>query len=217
MKRLQLHIPRAFFIVWIILAASGCSFLSPQPDISRFYVLNAAAPSQVSGIRRSATETLKIGVGPITFPDYLERNQIVTRIASNQLLISNTDYWAAPLRQSFTRVLEENLTRELGTNRIISYPWYRTNRPDYAIAIDVYRFETESPGRVRLFAQWAIRNPADNRVLYNSESDISEPTNAAKTEDDVNALSRTAANLSTQIASEIAKLHAESVSNAISE
>lgn len=210
MKRLQLHTQRTLFITSIILMVSGCSFLAPQPDISRFYVLSATASPQVTGIQRSATENLKIGVGPVTFPDYLERNQIVTRVSSNQLLISNTDYWAAPLRQSFTRVMEENLARELGTNQIISYPWYRTNRPDYAIAIDVYRFETEEPGTVRLFAQWSILNPATSRVFYNGKSDIREPTKAANIEEDVNALSRAAAALSTQIASEIAKLHAES-------
>ena len=72
-----------------------------------------------------------LGIGPIKFPGYLDRQEIVVRSAQNRLMFLSTDRWAEPLQENFSRVLSENLALLLDTDLIIIYPWSPANRPRY--------------------------------------------------------------------------------------
>ena len=61
---------------------------------------------------------LTIGVGPIRFPDYLDRPGIVTRSSGNTIEIAEFDLWAGSLKDDFMRILAENLSILLGTEKM---------------------------------------------------------------------------------------------------
>jgi uncharacterized lipoprotein YmbA len=191
----------------VVLAAlcflAGCSILSPQPDRSRFYVLTSSvdAPGPTSG---AAAYTL--GLGPIKFPDYLDRSQIVTRVAPNQVVFSDVDRWAEPLDRNFSRVLSENLARLLNTERIISLPTFVPTNVEYEIPIEVLRFESDGSGVVELTARWAIRRPKEGKLLHTRESRIVETASEARTQAMVVALSGAVGKLGEEIAREIERL-----------
>ena len=91
-------------------------------------------------------DPIAIAIGMDSFPEYLQRLQIVTRTSGNKLQFAAFDHWAEPLRHNFTRVLVIDLGIHLSTDRIYVFPW-RKNRPiDYELLVDVLRFDGEFGG-----------------------------------------------------------------------
>jgi hypothetical protein len=63
-----------------------------------------------------------LGIGPIRFPGYLDRQEMVTRTAPNRIDLSENDRWAEPLEANFARTLSQNLSSLLQTERLMFYP-----------------------------------------------------------------------------------------------
>jgi uncharacterized lipoprotein YmbA len=117
---------------------------------------------------------VSVGLGPIVLPDYLKRPTIVTRTSATQIDPSQTDRWGEPLDKGFARTLQENLRRQLGTDRVVLYPWYAIDRPRYQVTIDVVRFDRDGEGTAHLNARWEIRDTAANRVVHSDETVASQ-------------------------------------------
>lgn len=185
--------------------AAGCSALfAPHPDPSQFFVLTPIEDSAPNP--GAATSNLALGLGPIKFPDYLNRPEVVTRVAANRLDLSENHRWAEPLKQNFERVLSENLSNLLGTREIMKFPWYRPAKIDYEVAMDVYRFESDSAGTAHLNARWEIKAPESGAVLYSGRSEIGEAP--AQGESGAEALSRAEAKLSREVADAVNSVRA---------
>jgi hypothetical protein len=182
---------------------AGCSILSPQPDRSRFYVLTASVEQATPP---SATSGLTLGLGPIKFPDYLDRSQIVTRVAPNQVLYSDIHRWAEPLDRNFSRVMTENIARLVNTERIVSLPTFAPVSVHYEIPMEILRFESDGEGVVELAARWAVRSTASGKLVYATESHVVETAAENKTKAIVAAMSTAVGKLSREIAGELERL-----------
>ena len=139
-----------------LLAPGGCSNGPP----TQFYVLSAIneqAPA-VPG------KGVAIGVGPVSLPQYLNRPQIVTRIANNQLAFAEFDQWGGDLNDNFTRVLAANLSSLLRTDRVSLYPWKDEAPIDDQVTVDVANFEQGADGKSVLTAYWSIVDPKKGEV-----------------------------------------------------
>lgn len=199
-RRWRLGCALAVMLCW----SAGCSsILKPRPDQSQFYVLT---PIQDAAAQSAANSNLALGLGPIKFPDYLNRPEVVTRVANNRLDLSENHRWAEPLSKDFERVLTQNLSNLLGTREVRSYPWYRPAKIDYQITADVYRFEGDASNAAHLVATWEIKAPDTGAVLYSGRSDISEAANQG--ESGAEALSRAEAKFSREIADAVASVRA---------
>src|SRR5260370_19900663 len=158
---------------WLF-AIAGCSILSPQPDRTKFFVLTAVTDAGATGTAPAAangTSDLVIGIGPIGFPDYLRRPEVVTRTSPTTVELSDADRWAEPLDSAFAPVPSEDLSPLLGTQRIVTSPWYQSNRVAYQVGCNGIRFETDSKGGSQSHAQWSIRDGA-GKLLIARESYI---------------------------------------------
>ena len=103
----------AFAGVFAVLLA-GCTTFSARPDASRFFTLSALSQPQESAVQPPAESPgISLGIGPVSLPGYLDRQEIVTRIAQNQVNLSENDRWAEPLEESFTRVVSQNISNIL--------------------------------------------------------------------------------------------------------
>ena len=142
------------------LSVSGCVNFSPMSDPSRFFTLMPLPQvEQSQGRGTGEINNMFLGIGPIRFPAYLDREQIVTRTAQNRLDISENDRWAEPLEENFTRVLSQNLGMHLGGARIIRYPGKPANALACQIDIEVLRFEPNTRQEVELLAAWPLIDP----------------------------------------------------------
>ncbi len=190
----------------LCLSLSSCSPLAPRPDLSKFYTL---APIGGTTAASSATglAPLTVGLGPVRLPDYLNRPQVVTRVAPNQLELSEIDRWAGPLDKDFNRMLNQDLSQQLGNAVVVDYPWNRSTPIDYAVEINVAHFESNAGKEAALQASWLVRD-SNNKVLTSSSSDIRKPIGSGEGAA-AGALSSALGDLSTQIATAIRDLQAQ--------
>jgi uncharacterized protein len=195
-------------VLALCLWAGACSsFMAPQPDRTQYFILSPAAESTATAAAPSAsTVQLSIGVGPIKFPDYLKRPWVVTRTASNQLKISDYKRWAEPLDRNFESTLCQNLSGMLGTQKIVTYPWYADTHVDYQVQVWVDNFETSEDGRSDLSAVWVIGNGQPGSELANGRASLSSPIQTGEDGPSA-ALSRDLGEMSRQIADRIAQLN----------
>ena len=198
----------------LVMSVAGCSYLAkailaPQKDISKFYLLtptaDTAAPA--TGSTQSANGSFTLGLGPITLPKYLDRPEIVTRMAPNRLELSKEDRWGESIQNGFTRAMERDLAAQAGA-AIVVFPWYSTVHIDMQVQIDVYRFEADAQGTATLSAKWTILDSTGKDILYTVESHLTQPSKAGDMTEAAAALSRTIGDLSGQIANMLQQLRA---------
>jgi len=180
----------------------GCSPLAPRQDYSKFFVLTALSDHANPTPPAAPDSKLAIGIGPIDFPDYLKRLEVVTRATPNRLDVSPVDRWGEPLDKNFERVLAENLAQLVHTDRVEKYPWSRRTPIDYQIVISVERFETTADGQSQLNARWIIKDGVTGKDLYASETIAAAPAIAGDGSV-ATALSEDLGTLSRDIASRI--------------
>jgi len=181
----------------VVIAA--CSLLAPRPDRTRFFVLAAMPGGDATTVAGAVRRDALIGVGPMTFPSYLRRSPVVTRVGPNSLAFSPTARWAEPVETSLPRVLSRNLSVMLDTDRIVRYPWLPPTRPDYSVAIEVLRFERTVDGDGELAAHVTIRD-REGRVLDGHDVRMLERAEGDGIDGSVAALSDAVVGLSREIA-----------------
>ena len=187
------------------LALQACSPLKSQPDLSRFYVLTSPTETLQAASGRAMPD-LSLGLGPVTLARYLNRAQIVTRVGPNELTFSEIDRWAEPLLDNIVRTLSDNLSVALKPNRVVVYPWISALAPDYAIEINISRFELGTGGYSELAATWSIRDLASGERLLLRRTAYSEPAPEGSMDASVAALSAALADLGLDIAAALREL-----------
>ena len=141
-----------------------------------------------------------MGLGPLTFPAYLNRPQMVTRLGPNQVDVSNHDRWAEALDGNFARSLADNLAALASADNIVHYPGYSTTALDYVVQVDVIRFESDSLGAAELLCRWTLFDGAGTTRLAGREAQFTSQATAPNTASSVAALSGALADLSREIA-----------------
>ena len=183
------------------LSLAGCSsFLpKPKPEPSKIFVLF----SSIEATERQDSDPsrqISLGVGPVRLPAYLDRREIVMRVARSRFDLSENDRWAEPLDENLTHVLAQNLSVLLGSNRIIAYPWPFDLKPHYRVEIQVIRFESDSAGEAQLSARWAVIDDTGTETPNLKASRLTRRAKEKSTDGSVAALSETVADLSREIA-----------------
>ncbi len=144
-------------IVALILIAGafyGCVNLGKGTErLPRLYLLAAMASASetASGI---ADRDIAIGIGPLAFPEYLNRPLIVTRVGGRELQTAPFANWAEPLQQNVMRVLADNITVLTQTEAVYTYPWRAAWAPAYQLQMDVSRFDADRGGEAVLAVRW---------------------------------------------------------------
>ncbi len=151
----------AWPLLALALALAGCA-RTPAP---LYYVLAPAAAPMPGTSERGGT---LVGLGPIRFPDYLDRPQIVTRASTTRLVLANGRRWAEPLGHSAARLLQDRLAAELPVMRVRLHPW-APERMAIQVPIAVQRFDMGPDRVVTLIANWRIQrgeggNPPSERT-----------------------------------------------------
>ena len=125
----------------------------------------------------------------MTVPPYLDRSQIVTRTSRAKLVVADFDQWAGPLADTIARVLSEDLSLLVPTERVVLYPWARTIDPDYEITVEVLQFDRGPGNQVVLAARWSLLD-RDGKELVLRTSRLSQAASGADYEATVTAMGR---------------------------
>ena len=186
----------------VCLIPAGCSFLEPKPDPSRFFSLTPLPRTGQRAQDAAGTNALVLGIGPIKFPGYLDRQQLVTRISQNRFAVAENDRWAESLEENFSRVLSQNLSILLQTDRMVVYPWVRSQQPTYQVQVEVLRFEPNAEQIAELWARWSIID-GTNKTVSVKETYLTQPARDKSTEASVASMSELVSDLSKEIAAAI--------------
>jgi uncharacterized lipoprotein YmbA len=152
MMPLRYYLNTFMLACWLVVTLSGCA-RSPQVN---FYTLDPLVVADAV----VTPPPFSIAVGPLTLPDVIDRPQLVLTTSSSRVSILEMHHWAEPLKRAIPRLLADNLSRLLGSDRVASYPQSASNEADYRIIVDVLRFES-SDNSVTLETLCTIRTATD--------------------------------------------------------
>lgn len=180
-----------------IVTLTGCA--SRSPDV-RYYNLNAAAIDQSVS---SATSQLAVAIGPAEFPGALDRSQIATRTGPNRIEYDDFHRWANALSADFVTTIGSNLSRLLGTDRIVVYPDVSSFQINYRVTFAVQRFDATAGGDVTLETRWVLTDAMTREAV--AVRQFSTTQRAAEDDYDARAAahSEAVATLSREIAAAI--------------
>ena len=187
----------------------GCATKSSPTD---FYILSSIDPASAPADRQVGGDVL-IGVGPIQFPERLDRSNIAIRESRNKFYLSEFHRWAGTLENEFSTTIAENIKILLNTNRVIRYPWsagmLAARDPvhiTYQVAIVISRFDASFGGNATLRVGWAIFKGLEGDSLVVKRSTYTEPVGGEDHDAVVVAMNRNLDKFSRDIAEAIITL-----------
>lgn len=187
-----------YSIRFIILCVSGLLSACASSPPTHFYTLESQSRPPATTTSAIAKKPL-IGIGPLSLPALLDRNQIVTRTEDSSIQLAEFDQWAAPLKDNVIAVLSENVSI-LQPNAIVrAYPWSIYGNVDYRVIIDITRFDTQLGKWVNLEASWVIMEETTLAIISNGQVKLQSPLNDASYNTVVQELSKLLGEFSQQI------------------
>ncbi len=187
-------------LVLLVALAGACRILpAPRPEATRFYTLAQPVPPHP----RSGANALALGLGPITFPAYLDQSQLVMRLDDERVSYATADRWASPLRVQFERALALRLMAALDTEHVTTFPWWPGRRIDLTVELTVVAFEADTTGHARLDALWSVKDRKREQVLDAGQVTVREPVDSGGPEAGVAALDRALVQLAQAIAADV--------------
>jgi uncharacterized lipoprotein YmbA len=199
------RVARALLTVGLASALGlGCLGQTPKPE---FFTLSPASGAAAGPALASRPE-LGLAVGPLEFPRYLDRPELVTRDGSHRLVVADAHRWGGSLRTDILRAVADDLGRLLGTSRVAMYPSEPRFQADYRILLDVREFEGVPGQAVTLRLGWTIVPFAGGPAVAVEESRVEQPLPSTSFEDLVAAQSAALGSVTRRIAERLAALPA---------
>ena len=159
------------------------------------------------GTPDSAELSATLGLGPIEFPEYLNRRAIVERVGPTELRENDFEIWGESLRTNFRDTLASNLALLVPGLAVAQFPWSGLSRVDYRLTMAVSRFEHDIPsGAIVLEVGWTLHRASETRSLMRKRQLFREPVEGKGFEAITTAMSRTLATLSREIATSLSTL-----------
>ena len=177
----------------IIIFITGCAKNSKPIE---YYMLDASVgiPSYESIENDNGP---LIGLGPIRLPEYLDRFQMVIAVSENKYKLIENHRWAEKLDENVSLALFKSLPAQLGTDRVVRYPWPQRPGVDFQVKIDILELNINQTGQSKLIAQWAIKSK--DKTLLNKRSSFT--TEASHT--DIDKMVQAQSECLTQLGQEI--------------
>ena len=168
-----------------------------------YYMLDASV-----GIDNNQTlksdEGPMIGLGPIRLPEYLDRFQMVVAVSENKYKLIDGHRWAEKLDQNISLALFKTLPSQLGTDRMIRYPWPQRPGVDFQVKIDILELNIDQDGQSQLVAQWSIKSK--DETILNKRSSFTAQASTTDIDKMVHAQSECLTKLGQEIATNLKPL-----------
>jgi len=180
----------------IVVAAMMLTACGRTPP-AKFYVLQ---PVELSFPGRSLPRDVALAVGPVAIPADIDRAEIVTRDAGNEVSFSEYHRWAGPLPKSIASVMAQNIGTLLATERVTPFNRENIFQPTHRVVISINRYDSQLSKEFLLDATWSIKALSGHKLLLVKNSIIRESLASSTYEGLVAAQSKALAALSQKIA-----------------
>lgn len=159
-----------------MLALTGCI----ERRIESLHYFSLMTMEQLGDQQQISTlPTIQLGIGPVTIPQSLKRQQIATRKAGNQYAFDDFNQWAGSLEDEVAMVVGENLAQLLGVGRVAYFPWRYPRTLTYQIEVNVQLMDADLQGAAVLVARWTISAADSHKILATGKSDYRQVLSAA--------------------------------------
>ncbi len=189
-------------VMLILVSVILFTYCSSSPPVQK-YILTPSIENDTETLSDKENTEITIGIGTIEFSEYLKRPEIVSFKGSNELNVDQFNRWAEPLEKNFERVLIENLSRLIPTDRINIFPWQEEEPNSFQIIILVNEFGMRSDSSVVLDARWSVSKKFKRDFLMTQRSFYTENAAGVSIEGKVALLSDLIGKFSRDIANEM--------------
>jgi len=189
-------------VMLILVSVILFTYCSSSPPVQK-YILTPSIENDTETLSDKENTKITIGIGTIEFSEYLKRPEIVSFKGSNELNVDQFNRWAEPLEKNFERVLIENLSRLIPTDRINIFPWQEEEPNGFQIIILVNEFGMRSDSSVVLDARWSVSKKFKRDFLMTQRSFYTENAAGVSIEVEVALLSDLIGKFSRDIANEM--------------
>jgi len=188
-----------FSIVTVLMLGACAS--TPPP---RLYVYAPGDAWRDVSVRDAETSEYTIRFADVKLPAYLDRPNIVTRIAENEINAAPFHRWGMPLNQTVSELLRETVAGKLPDSFIDANAASSSHRPGYLVQVNIIRLDGFLGGQIDLITQWRVsRTGAEPEVLAQRLSRFHEASQDKSYEAYIDAIRRLMATLGREIAAVI--------------
>lgn len=171
----------------------GCMRSAP----TRYYLLSAATDLQPLA---PATDFKPVVLRQLRLPEYLDRAEIVRRRPQNELGLSDHHLWGEKLSGATASVLERNLARLLGDERVVLTRQYGDIADCRALIVVLHQFDAGENGVLTVSGRCDLESKSGSEPSFLHRFDFSEPLADDSVGALVNAYNAAMAELARQIA-----------------
>ena len=183
-----------------LLLLGSCGTTPP----SNFYTLNAVTDAPAVATAGGCLN-LDVAIGPILFPEYLRRPNIVTRTSPNKLIIDEFNRWGGSLQEDFERLFRVQLATALNSKKVFPYPNNETAAADYSVSVNVHRLDGRFGDSARLVGEWSLIDMATRSVIISDYVSFTESLPGNDYEQLADAYSRLVTDFSNMVATVLVK------------
>ena len=185
--------------VLVCLALAGC--LGTSRTIEYYTLTPLQRPV---GLAEGSTGTV-IAILPVSIPAAIDRPQIVTRTAENQISLAEYNRWGGSLKEDIGRALVQNINTLMAGRPVSILPETLAAEPRYYIAVTVNRLDGRLGETAWMNAGWTLRDQRAKQTLAIRSFVAEERVTGTGYADLVAAQSRLVEALSREIATELAR------------
>jgi uncharacterized protein len=145
--------------VALLILPSGCAFLQPAQNETRYYLLTAATPGGAPTRHRETRTGCVVRLLPIEVADYLQTKDMAVRTGTNEVHFALFHRWAEPLDAGVRRAVAEDLRAAPGIRAVLTDQPAPAQGPTCTVSIRVLAcegVETNHHGSVIFEAAWVI-------------------------------------------------------------
>lgn len=157
---------RVFAAVVLPLAFAACGSSKPV----HYFGLEAVEIE----FKQDSIDAPVLGIGPLRYPDYMSRSQIVTRGRDAEYRFDDFNRWAEPLGESMYRIIAANLDSILDDVIVVSFPYSHLSDLTHQLVGRVDGLLAGTDGNVVLELQWGILRPDGETLVAPRRAQYSE-------------------------------------------
>ncbi len=176
MRKISIRYFLALFFCAGLFAMQGCMMTSHP---AHFYVLSPMLRNDNANAAAKSMQGAAFEIGPVEIPEYLNRPQIVTFHNSNVAHLAEFEHWAEPLKHNISRVIAENMSVLLNTDKVFIFPQKKRTPVEYQIEVNILRFDGELGKDLFLSALWSVVDVEKEEQLFIGRSNFKEKINGA--------------------------------------
>lgn len=148
---------KIFTLICLFLALAGCGRSTP----TNYYLLEGGIGTLQ--VDRLPQKTLRVAM--VEGPNYLNRNNIVSRVKGEpRLILAEFHLWAEPVTNGVRRVIAETLTKPMLENGISVLPPGSPNGGDYVLLLDIQRLDGNFDDKAVFECHWSLVDKTEKNL-----------------------------------------------------